>query len=123
MNDQAALNDALLALTQIPKSAPEASTGTWTPEMVQFLTMSTFAFMALALLLCTLLLWRKDASSAHVLRVFGIITILGLSALLLFVGYSNEQLTPIVGLFGAIAGYLLGKDSALPTKPAEPTPP
>jgi hypothetical protein len=26
------------------------------------------------------------------------------------VGYSNEQLTPIIGLFGAVAGYLLGKD-------------
>lgn len=34
-----------------------------------------------------------------------------MSSLLLVVGYSNDQLTPIVGLFGAIAGYLLGKDS------------
>jgi pimeloyl-ACP methyl ester carboxylesterase len=27
---------------------------------------------------------------------------------------SNDQLTPIVGLFGAIAGYLLGRDSRQP---------
>ena len=64
-----------------------------------------------------MLLWKKGASGAHILRVFGIITILGFSALLLFVGYSNTQLTPIVGLFGAIAGYLLGKDSN-PVPPA-----
>ena len=57
------------------------------------------------------LLWRSGAPPHQVLRVFGVITILGFSALLLVVGYNNEQLTPIVGLFGAIAGYLLGKDS------------
>ncbi len=33
------------------------------------------------------------------------------SALLLGMGYSNKQLTPNVRLFGAIAGYLLGKDA------------
>ena len=41
------------------------------------------------------------------------------SALLLVVGYSNEQLTPIVGLFGAIAGYLLGKDVQLASTPVK----
>ncbi len=109
----------LAAVADLQKSPPAsaAHSGTWTPEMVKFLTLSTFAFMSLTLILCTALLWRKGASGANNLRVFGIISIIGLSALLLFVGYSNEQLTPIVGLFGAIAGYLLGKDSALPAKP------
>ena len=41
----------------------------------------------------------------------GVLAILAFSALLLVVGYSNEQLTPIIGLFGAIAGYLLGKET------------
>jgi hypothetical protein len=44
-----------------------------------------------------------------VIRALGIISILGL---LLIVGYSNERLTPIIGLFGAIAGYLVGRDPA-----------
>jgi len=44
-----------------------------------------------------------------------VVIIVGLSALLLVAGFSNDQLTPIVGLFGAIAGYLLGKESK-PTK-------
>ena len=43
------------------------------------------------------------------------VIIVGLSALLLVAGFSNDQLTPIVGLFGAIAGYLPGKESK-PTK-------
>jgi hypothetical protein len=63
------------------------------------------------MIMAMLLLWRSRAQPHQVLRVFGILTIVALSALLLVVGYSNEQLTPIIGLFGAIAGYLLGKDS------------
>lgn len=126
MNDKdAALQAELLEkMKQMPLTgqtpyAAGANGHTWSPDMVQFLTIATFAFMALTLILCTILLWRRNATGPQILRVFGIITIIGLSALLLFVGYSNEQLTPIVGLFGAIAGYLLGKDSNS-AKPGEP---
>ena len=46
------------------------------------------------------------------LRLFGILTIIGISAVLLVVGYSNDQLTPIVG-------YLFGKDSSTMATKAE----
>jgi CHASE2 domain-containing sensor protein len=85
----------------------------WSPELVKFLASSVLVFTFFALLLCAVLLWRSRATGYHVLRIFGVITIVGISALLLVVGYSNEQLTPIVGLFGAIAGYLLGKDTTM----------
>lgn len=83
----------------------------WSPELVQFLSISVLIFAGVSLFMATALLWRSGAPPYQVIRVFGVITILGFSALLLVVGYNNEQLTPIVGLFGAIAGYLLGKDS------------
>ena len=83
----------------------------WSPELVQFLAIGVLGFSCIALIMATALLWRSGAPPHQVLRVFGVITIVGFSALLLVVGYNNEQLTPIVGLFGAIAGYLLGKDS------------
>lgn len=82
----------------------------WSPGLVQFLALAVLGFTFGALLLGTLLLWRSKAPAPHVLRIFGVISIIGISAVLLVVGYSNDQLTPIVGLFGAIAGYLLGKD-------------
>lgn len=85
----------------------------WSQELVKFLSLSVLGFSCLALILSTALLWRAGAPPQHVLKVFGLISIIGLSAVLLVVGYSNEQLTPIVGLFGAIAGYLLGKDTKL----------
>lgn len=83
----------------------------WSPELIKFLSLSVLIFTFSALVLGSILLWRHRAQGNHILRVFGVITIIGMSALLLVVGYSDAQLTPIVGLFGAIAGYLLGKDS------------
>jgi CHASE2 domain-containing sensor protein len=83
----------------------------WSPDLVRFLAIAVLLFTFGALLLGTLLLWRSRSTASQVLRIFGVISIIGVSALLLVVGYSNDQLTPIVGLFGAIAGYLLGKDS------------
>ena len=98
----------------------EAALHGWSQELVKFLSLSILTFTLLALVLSAVLLWRSRATGFHVLRIFGVISILGISALLLVVGYSNEQLTPIVGLFGAIAGYLLGKDttSSPTSKPA-----
>jgi hypothetical protein len=112
---------AVEAATSLATRQAPTSTQGWSAELVQFLAVSILAFTFLALLLCTVLMWRNRASGYHVLRVFGIVFILGISALLLVVGYSNEQLTPIVGLFGAVAGYLLGKDtnSTSPAKPGE----
>lgn len=83
----------------------------WSHELVSFLSISILVFSLIALVMATLLLWRISAQPSQILRVFGILTIIGFSAFLLVVGYSNEQLTPIIGLFGAIAGYLLGKDT------------
>ena len=81
----------------------------WSAELVQFLSSSLLLFSFAALILASVLLWRSKGSPQDILRIFGIIAIIGVSGLLLVTGYSNDQLTPIVGLFGAIAGYLLGK--------------
>jgi hypothetical protein len=93
---------------QVP---PSTLVQPWSPELVQFLAIGVLGFSCIALVMVTALLWRSGAPPNQVLKVFGVITILCFSALLLVVGYNNEQLTPIVGLFGAIAGYILGKDS------------
>jgi|KBSSwiStaDraftv2_1062776.scaffolds.fasta_scaffold349954_2 hypothetical protein len=86
----------------------------YSADLIIYLSTSILAVTALALILGSLLLWKRAHSGQEVLRLYGVVIIVGLSTLLLVVGYSNAQLTPIVGLFGAIAGYLLGKE----TRPA-----
>ena len=112
--DAAAAMSALDAAQQAldkAQASPSAWVQPWSPDLVQFLAIGVLGFSSVALTMATVLLWRSGAPAHQVLRVFGVITILCFSALLLVVGYSNDQLTPIVGLFGAIAGYLLGKDA------------
>ena len=104
----------LQALLDAQASVDKASaswTQPWSPELVRFLSIGVLSFASMALLVAAVLLWRSKAAPEHVLKVIAILSILSLSAFLLVVGYTNSQLTPIVGLFGAIAGYLLGKDS------------
>ena len=103
------LEAAQAALT---KAAPHEATQPWTESSVRYLSQSILIFTFLTLLLACVLLWKKESPPQQVVKVFGLLVILGLSSLLLVVGYSNEQLTPIIGLFGAIAGYLLGKDAS-----------
>jgi hypothetical protein len=107
----AALDKAQQALDATQSLPATVWVQPWTPDLVQFLAVGVLGFSCIALVLATALLWRSGAPPHQVLRVFGVITIIGFASLLLVVGYNNEQLTPIVGLFGAIAGYLLGKDS------------
>jgi hypothetical protein len=83
----------------------------WTPDLVSHLSFGVLVFSAFTLVIAAILLWRARASPAYVLKVVGVVSIIAFSAVLLVAGYSNSQLTPIVGLFGAIAGYLLGKDT------------
>lgn len=82
----------------------------WDPDLIKYLTLLILGFSCVALVVTGILLWRVNSPPMQVLRAVGVILILGFSAILLVVGYGNEQLTPIVGLFGAIAGYLLGKE-------------
>jgi len=116
-----AMNTAQAALSTPPAvgAATQAASQTWSPDLIRFLSTSVLMFTFGALVLASVLLLRTRAPASQILRVFGVISIIGISALLLVVGYSNDQLTPIVGLFGAIAGYLLGKDSGA-TPPAHP---
>lgn len=90
----------------------ESMSQPWSPDLVAKLSSGVLIFTAFALALSSALLWRSKANGMQVLRIFGILCIVGLSAFLLIVGYNKDQLTPIVGLFGAIAGYLLGKESS-----------
>ncbi len=105
------MNDTASELADAFRVAQEAyNTQQWSTSTVLLLSGLVLVFMVVALILSTILLFRKQAESTEVLKVFGVLSIIGLSTLLLITGYGNEQLTPIVGLFGAISGYLLGKD-------------
>ncbi|HET9226066.1 MAG TPA: hypothetical protein VFR31_05335 [Thermoanaerobaculia bacterium] len=51
----------------------------------------------------------KNKSPEFVLRTFSIPLIIIAALFLITVGWSKEQMAPVIGLFGTIAGYILGR--------------
>ena len=76
------------------------------------MTVSTvmLGFFFMVLLLATYLI-KIGTNTDVLLKFFGTILIISTTSFLIIVGYNNEQITPVIGLLGTIAGYLLGKDN------------
>ena len=73
------------------------------------MTIFLLVFSIIVLMIASVLLY-KFSSEAHVAFKYFIIVLLVLGMLILIpIGYDHDQLSPAVGLFGTIAGYLLGK--------------
>jgi len=101
------------------KNAPKTSTdeknqvraSLWSPELVCKLSLGIGVF-AMILLGCVTLLLRREKEHIEpeqILRTFGILVIIFAAIFLVIAGYSDTQITPVIGLLGTIAGYLLGR--------------
>jgi hypothetical protein len=101
------------------KNAPATSTddknqaraSLWSPELVCKLSLGIGMF-AIILLGCATILLRRETehvSPEQIPRTFGILIIIFAAIFLVIAGYSDTQITPVIGLLGTIAGYLLGR--------------
>lgn len=82
----------------------------WSPELVITLTISIFSLAALILIMATFTMINRKLSGAYALKLYTIVIIISFSSFLCITGYDSNQLSSVFGLFGAIAGYLLGKE-------------
>lgn len=57
----------------------------------------------------SVILFRKDVSADDAIRGYALVLIIVGTMVLICAGYSNDQIAPAVGLFGTIAGYLIGR--------------
>lgn len=73
------------------------------------LSLTIVGFHAVALAIVAILIIRRpDLEIADLTRLIGLILIIGGALLLVSSGFDKDQITGVVGLMGAIAGYLLG---------------
>ena len=79
----------------------------WSAQDAMTISASVLVFGCFIMLLCTILLYR-GTTSHDILKLFGTMIIVISAVFLVVAGYSDTQITPIVGLLGTIAGYLLG---------------
>ena len=104
------LSDFVKQASTAPKEEVKSSThlAAWTPELVCKLSLGIGAFAILSFALVGFLIWQKK-NAEQILRTFGILVIIFAAVFLVVAGYSDTQITPVIGLLGTIAGYLLGR--------------
>ena len=108
------LDELLTAMNTVPPAAAphdESSGQPWTPSLVTCLSISLLVF---GLIICGLsaFLLCKDKNVGDVIRAFALPLIIVSAVMLVVAGYSDRQITSVIGLLGTIAGYLLGSRAA-----------
>lgn len=104
----------LLELAKEQKEALEISKSfiAWDVETVKFLSVAILVFGLLYLLISGFLLYKGEVrDSMGILKALAIPIIIFLAVFLMIVGYGEQQIAPVIGLMGTVAGYLLGKES------------
>lgn len=57
----------------------------------------------------SVVLWKKETAAEDAIRAYALVLIIIGTIVLICAGYSNDQIAPAIGLFGTVAGYLLGR--------------
>jgi hypothetical protein len=104
----------------------------WTPQLIKFLTLSVLIF-GLVIIIIMAILVLNHSSAGEVLRLFTVPMVIVAAVFLVVTGYSQDQITPVIGLLGTLAGYILGVQSQKtvsqtpasnpPQQPPAPAPP
>ncbi len=117
---QAQLDASAQAVQQsIDAAATTPPASGWTSGLVIWLSLSILLF-GLAIIGIMAYLIYKDCDPRGVLRAFCVPLIVVSAIFLVVTGYSQEQITPVIGLLGTIAGYLLGsRDRVHPGPPGD----
>lgn len=93
------------AVTQLPK------TPWWSTHDAMTISASVLIFGALLIVLASIAMFR-GAPAATVLRVYGMLTIIVMAVFLVVAGYDAQQMSPVIGLLGTLAGYLVGRSAS-----------
>ena len=96
--------------TSQPSAPPTGAEAWWSVTNAMTISVVVLVFGLLVLLLATYLI-KAGKSSEAVLRIFGTVLIVLVSVFLVVAGYTSNQIAPVMGLLGTIAGYLLGKET------------
>lgn len=112
-------------LSQMPatpvKSVVTTSAGGpewWSNQNAMTMSAVVLIFGIVVLVLCAGLMRSSRPSPEAILRVFGTVLIITGALFLVVAGYTDQQVAPVMGLLGTLAGYLLGKGS--PNEPRAP---
>ena len=94
-------------------------TSDFAPTQTQLYELGFVALIGLATLAVqAAMLFRSNASVQDATRMTMITLIITLAVGTLVMGYDERQIAPVLGLFGSIVGYLLGRGDRPADRPA-----
>lgn len=85
----------------------------WSSNLIIHLGYITVGFACFVMIMSVLMYWQGMTANS-ILRISGLTLVVTSAVFLVIVGYSQEQIAPVIGLLGAVAGYLLGNNKASP---------
>jgi len=74
-----------------------------------YLSLEILLFGLVVVILEYMLLRKKNVRAEDTLRVYAVTLVIVGTLFAITAGYGSEQIAPAMGLFGTIAGYLLGR--------------
>lgn len=101
-----------------PKELPNNNTDNLMSTYEFGLSVSVLAFGLLIIILEIFLLKNRILKDDLLVKFILVTLIITATLFLITAGYDNNQIAPAIGLFGTVAGYLLGKSSS-PAKKSE----
>ena len=102
--------EATINAVSSPSSSSANTPAWWSVTSAMTMSAIVLLFGLLVILLATYLI-RAGKNAESVLRIFGTILIILVAVFLVVAGYTDTQISPVMGLLGTIAGYLLGKEA------------
>lgn len=108
----------MTAVPNVPIAVPEdisAREAARTSQVGDLFTTGEFRLTALIFIFAMIamgvfyMLLRTERATPYVMRIFVIIILVFGTLLIVSSAYSTDQIAPVVGFFGTIAGYLLGR--------------
>lgn len=97
------------AVTNYDNHSAGATGQPWDASLVKYLTTSVLLFGLLVLGMMTFL-FARSKNYKSILPSFAVPLIIVAAVMLVLVGFGSDQIAPVIGLLGTVAGYLLGKE-------------
>lgn len=93
----------------VSKELPRGE-GWWSVSSAMTISSLVLVFGLVICLLASRLL-SKGYSADSILKTFGTVLVIISAVFLVVAGYSDKQISPVIGLLGTIVGYLLGRNT------------
>jgi VIT1/CCC1 family predicted Fe2+/Mn2+ transporter len=108
--DQSKISQNKYIATENKKNDESVNIQAWTPELALTLSFGILFFGVIIIAVMAYLL-KKGLNARSILRLFSVPLIIVSAIFLVVAGYGEKQISPVIGLLGTIAGYLLGNST------------